>query len=238
MKKVIAAGTAIAGIALSATPAWAVGTLDYSIETDKAGYAQVLCTTDDGTYTTEWGVIYPAATSGQLDRAEFWVPMHNGSASSYTLEVRTVENGLPTETVLATEELTWDELSPHIGGYVPIDFASPAVVTAGDTYAVTWRLDFASCSQYHSMALSTGSDDAYGAVWSQNDAAWSIASGVAMEFRAYVTAAEDTEAEPEVTDGAADDELATTGVDETFGPLAWGAIALAATAVFVSRRRS
>lgn len=234
----LVASSAALIVATSAAPALAVGNVDYSTDTDKTGYSQVMCSNDDGTYTSEWGSLYPASTSGSLDRVEFWSPGHNGAASNYTVEVRTVVDGLPTDTILASEELTWDELSPQLGGYIAIDFAVPANVTAGETYAVLWTSDLASCSTSHSLLLSTGPYDVVSAVWSQNDDPWSAAINMALEFRAYVTADEGEQPGPEAESGNTDEELAATGVDGTFGTIALWSLIAATAALAVSRRRA
>jgi Ca2+-binding RTX toxin-like protein len=84
------------------------------------------------------GQTFTAGLSGALDQVDLWLrdqgdPMCDSYA--VTVEIRTASDGLPTNTVLASNTVASSELS-ETGSFVSVLFEDPADILAGTQYAI------------------------------------------------------------------------------------------------------
>src|SRR3954468_2686559 len=125
---VVAAVTALA----AAAPAFAVGTPDQGNGSGALVHFFLNSPQHAQTFT--------AGITGQLDRVN--LVMRRKAATGGFIRFRiqgTLFNGVPDATrILAETNVPAAAIPPGSGGTVPIDFAPPAGVVAGQRYAITW----------------------------------------------------------------------------------------------------
>jgi hypothetical protein len=158
-------------VALTAGPAAAAGTLDQSYEGMSASGSIDISPVIGQTFT--------AGTSGNLDQIEFAMSRESEDASA-TVELRTTNGGLPTETVLASAAVPATSI-PADAGFVTIPIG-PVPVTAGTKYAIVVT---GSGFRYHGDVVGNyagGDAVSYG-----NDDQWRVVDTTDLAFRTYVT---------------------------------------------------
>jgi hypothetical protein len=127
---------AIAAVALAAslfttTSAFAVGTLDQVNLPDGDDSASRVTSGNDATY------LFAAGLSGELDRVTLDLQKY-GAPGTFFVEVFATNVGQKTGIALASESRP-DSEAPNAMATVTIDFATPAIVEAGTTYALVLR---------------------------------------------------------------------------------------------------
>ena len=114
-----------AALLLGATASASAGTLDQQQTTTNGAY---------GLYPGQnLAQTFTPAITGELDRADLLL---SGSGSEdVTVEIRTTSAGSPTATVLATGTIAGSAIE-DTPAFLPVTFATPALVTAGTQYAL------------------------------------------------------------------------------------------------------
>jgi hypothetical protein len=167
------AALAIAASLFTTTSAFAAGTLDQVNLPDGDDSASKVTYINDATY------LFTAALIGELDRVTLDLQKY-GAPGTFFVEVFATNVGQKTGIALASESRS-DSEAPNAMATVTIDFATPAIVEAGTTYALVLRAPNA-----------LGPDALY----------WGIGNG-AQVYATYVTTAPSSSVEStsEVTAG-------------------------------------
>lgn len=159
----------LASLLLSGSPALAQGTLDQSQTVHDAGIG--------ATAEVRFAQTFTAGITGDLDTIKVYT---HDPIPAATVEIRTVSDGAPSGTVLATTEVD-ASLSET---WVTVAFAAPATVTAGTPYAIVLRLPGSSF-----LGVSASSDRyPRGHMWYrfEGDTGWTW-SDDDLAFRTFVT---------------------------------------------------
>jgi PKD repeat protein len=162
----------VAALVLLPATASAAGTIDQS-QTDYSGGLY-------GASTTLPAQTFTAGLTGPLDT----VSLHPAiNAQNDLLQIRTVSDGVPTATVLASEIIT----SSVIDTWVDVSFTVPAEVTAGTQYAIV----VVAPSGYWMFGSTPNGVDSYAAglvMYYSQDGQWRTIN-MDLTFRTYVTQA-------------------------------------------------
>jgi hypothetical protein len=188
MKRLIVVLTAAICVAVPA-PAAANGTLDQQTAVDTTSFIVLtgptfcpdFCEPFSGAQT------FTAGLSGALDRVDLYLSAFSGDASPLTVEIRNVASGLPGPSVLASASVAPSSIS-ELGGWVEVDFATPAAVQSGGQYAI---VAYASGSDRYRWSSASGSYSR--GQWfithsSPPDSSWLDAGGDSA-FKTYVLSA-------------------------------------------------
>ena len=116
-----------AALLLGAPSSASAGTLDQEQTTSNGDIG--LVTNQSGAQT------FTAGASGVLDRADLDLLKVGTPPPNVTVEVRTTAEGGPTATVIASSTIPSSAID-FAHAFVPVNFGSPAPVTAGSLYAL------------------------------------------------------------------------------------------------------
>ncbi len=128
---VVVAGGVLLGVCSSA---WASVMLDQS-QTDTSGGGWSVAGPDNTSARPESvAQTFTAGLSGPLDRVDLYLD-NASSTAPLTVEIRNTSGGAPGSSVLASASVPAASVS-SLGGWVTVEFASPAAVTSGTQYAI------------------------------------------------------------------------------------------------------
>lgn len=187
-----------------ATSAAAVGTLDQ----------QATGTSVDWYYSMNGGYVvgqdFTAGITGALDRITIDALIDTGTPGPMTADLYATDvNGFPTGSVLASTSAPESSFSSTVAT-VPLDFSTPATVTAGTTYVVVFGNTGA--GTYHYLNATNPPSGAKGVKKSGPSGSWQnhtvSSTNTSFRFATYVTAG--ASPSPSAT---TDPSLATTGVN-------------------------
>lgn len=216
------------GVALVPAAASATGTLDQ----------QQTTTTDCVPGFACYGLVSGAGTSeGRIDLAQTITPELSGTldqvdlqlaivtspnpSQPLTVEIRDVASDKPGPNVLASTTVPRAEVSDYPGGWVSVEFASPATVSAGTPFAIVAS---ARTSDHYGWLMSFcdpgGEDpctDAYpgGMGFDGSPSAWSGYPSVDVTFKTYVTESVQEQPPGELEEEVSGGETVTTDHEGT-----------------------
>ena len=181
---VVVAGGVLLGVCSSA---WASVMLDQS-QTDTSGGGWSIAGPDSTSANPDSvAQTFTAGLTGPLDRVD--LNLENASATApLTVEIRNTSGGAPGSSVLASASVPAASVSSS-GGWVTVEFASPAAVTSGTQYAiVAYTADTGTGTDY--LWGFSGSDPyAGGNLWgslASPPATWATVSSDDLAFKTYV----------------------------------------------------
>jgi hypothetical protein len=172
---------ALAAFVLVTAASASAGTLDQQ---------QTSFNTNVGLVTTQSGAeTFTDGISGVLDRADLNLMKVGTPPSTVTVEIRTTYAGIPTATALATGTIATSAIGAS-GAFVPVVFATPALVTAGTQYAL---VAYSGGSVGNAVGWSVQDSGSYagGEAFISNDpippgANWGLVSTRDFAFKTYV----------------------------------------------------
>jgi DNA-binding beta-propeller fold protein YncE len=144
----------------------ASGTLDRQLDqsqTDTSGGGSFIAGPDNALQGS-LAQTFTAGVTGGLDRVGLY--LDNGSATGpLTVEIRNTSGGAPGSTVLASASVPAASVTPS-GGWVGVDFPSPAPVTSGTQYAIVAYTGDTGRKTFYQWFFSGSHPYAGGAMWS------------------------------------------------------------------------
>jgi hypothetical protein len=140
---------------------------------------------------------FTSGLTGGLDRVELYLDRAGGVAAPLTVEIRDTSGGAPGSTVLASASVPAASVTSS-GGFVEVDFASPAPVVSGTQYAIVAYTADTSQLAVYDWFLSDSNPYSGGAQWfsgASPPATWTEGSGFDFAFKTYVETAGDLAAQ-------------------------------------------
>ncbi len=178
--------TLFAGVACAIAPAAALArTLDQQ-QPDGSG-------PDVDIYSTQsLAQTFTAGVNGKVDQVDLHLGKFATPSAALSVEIRNVSGGLPGSMVLASHSVPASSVPDHTASaFVPVNFATPASVSAGTQYAIVAYSSTSPISNTYSWNASLASNPYAGGVGvftstSPPAGGWTSLSGD-LAFKTYVT---------------------------------------------------